>query len=537
MRMEQLSRRPIRARSEAPALASAPPAPASGVGEQEDFRVFLDRYRRTLAELFTDTAASRDIFLRRGLPPAMLRAIRNCKPLSVVIPEEHGGRGRQVHEFLAVLAASSYESLPLSLIMGINGGLFLQPVAKYGSPAIQGPIFRRFMDEGVMGGLMITEPEHGTDALRMQTAAVEEENGYHLRGVKHWAGLTGTADFWLVTARRQDANGRLGRDIEFFVCDVSQEEQRIEVEEYYRNLGLHMISYGRNRIDAHVPHEQRLQPASTGVRMMLDLLHRSRAHFPGMGMGFLKRMLDEATEHCRTRHVGGRSLLEYDQVQDRIARLQASYTACSAMCAYSSEHAGIDRDLFGEGLPANSIKAVVTDMMHDASQSLMQLMGAKGYRLDHIAGRAVVDSRPFQIFEGSNDMLYHQISDSVLKGMRKIKETNVYRYLSDNDLTRRASGYFKDALDFQIDTELPQRKLVELGRMLGRVVSMEFTIELGERGFRGDMISNCLSVLKHDVEGALSSYRSRAMPEVVEDYVVGSSWLNYLRPQVQTQTP
>jgi alkylation response protein AidB-like acyl-CoA dehydrogenase len=37
-------------------------------------------------------------------------------------------------------------------------------------------------------------------------------------------------------------------------------------------------------------------------------------------------------------------------------------------------------------IAANSIKSVVTDYMHEASQSLMQLVGAKGYRLDHIAG-------------------------------------------------------------------------------------------------------------------------------------------------------
>jgi len=532
MRTEQAFRRSQRISGEDTAAVS--PTPSVSAAPDEDFRVFLDRYKRTLSELFTDTAASRDAFLRGGLPPAMLRAIRNCKPLSTVIPQEFGGRGKKVHEFLAMLAASSYESLPLSLIMGINGGLFLQPVSKYGSESIKAPIFRRFMDEGVMGGLMITEPEHGSDALKMQTAAVEHGDHFHLRGTKHWGGLTGSADFWLVTARRQDPSGRLGRDIEFFVCDMSREEQKIEVEEYYRNLGLHMISYGRNRIDAKIPKEQRLEPETTGVRMMLDLLHRSRAHFPGMGMGFLKRMLDEATDHCRTRHVGGRSLFEYDQVQERIARLQASYTACSAMCAYSSEHASVDRNLFDDGLQANSIKAVVTDMMHDASQSLLQLMGAKGYRLDHIAGRAVVDSRPFQIFEGSNDMLYHQISDSVLKSMRKIKETNLYRYLSASDLTGRASEYFKDALNFDVDTDLPQRKLVELGRMLGRVVSMEFTIEMGERGFRNDLVNNCLSVLKQDVEGALSNYRSRSAPNFVEDYVVGSSWLNYLRPEPQT---
>ena len=74
------------------------------------------------------------------------------------------------------------------------------------------------------------------------------------------------------------------------------------------------------------------------------------------------------------------------------------------------------------------------------------------------------------------------------------------------------------------------RKLVDLGKMLSRVISMEMTIELGERGFRSDLIANCLSELKQDVESTLATYRSE-LTSVVEDYVVGSSWLSYIRPQ------
>jgi hypothetical protein len=105
--------------------------------------------------------------------------------------------------------------------------------------------------------------------------------------------------------------------------------------------------------------------------------------------------------------------------------------------------------------------------MQRASQSLLQLKGAMGYRLDDIAGRSLVDSRPFQIFEGSNDILYQQISESILKMMRKSKESNLYRFLNNYDLTSNAAEYFKDVLDFEVDFKMAQRKLVQLGRAIG----------------------------------------------------------------------
>ena len=381
-----------------------------------------------------------------------------------------------------------------------------------------------------MGGLMITEPGHGSDALGMQTRYRSlEGGGYHIKGLKHWAGLTGWADFWLLTARRADADGQLSRDIDFFICDVNDPDQHIEVEEVFENLGLYMIPYGRNRIDVRVPESSRLQPKSTGIKMMLDLLHRSRTQFPGMGMGFLQRILDEAIEHCRSREVGGSPLTSYDQVQARLAKLQASYTICSAMCTYTSEHAGLEHDMSKDAVSANAIKSVVTDLMHDASQSLLQLVGAKGYRLDHVAGRSLVDSRPFQIFEGSNDILYQQISEGVLKFMRKAREKNLLSYLKSYKLTERVADMFKDSLNMNVDLQLSQRKLVDLGRAIGRMVSMDFVVELGERGFRSDLVSNALETMRRDVEMLMTNYRLAADTAVVEDYEAESGWLDYVR--------
>src|SRR5699024_2845907 len=149
------------------------------------------------------------------------------------------------------------------------------------------------------------------------------------------------------------------------------------------SLGLYMIPYGRNKIDIEIPEEYKLEPDSIGIKMMLDILHRSRLEFPGMGMGFLRKMLDEAMEHCRQRFVGGKSLINYDQVKERISRLQSYFTVCSAMCSFTGENVPLSKDVSGMDLTANSIKTVTTDMMQSAAQSLIQLTGAKAYRLDH----------------------------------------------------------------------------------------------------------------------------------------------------------
>src|SRR3546814_6395591 len=66
-----------------------------------------------------------------------------------------------------------------------------------------------------MGGLMITEPAYGSDALNMKTAHRELEDNYRLEGIKHWQGLTGLADYWIIASRGSLPTGELKRDIEF----------------------------------------------------------------------------------------------------------------------------------------------------------------------------------------------------------------------------------------------------------------------------------------------------------------------------------
>ncbi len=488
-----------------------------------DFQKFLKDYKQRLFKIFSDNKDAQENTLARGIEKSTLKEIMDLSPLSAFIPANYGGHGGHTAEALSMLEASSYESLPLSLMMGINGALFLQPIANYAKEEVKRDIFDRVINANKLGGLMITEPDYGSDALKMQTSYQKiNDDMYEVKGTKHWGGLTGMADYWLITARGLNEKGDLGRDISFFIHDTRN--GGIEVEEYYNNLGLYMLPYGKNNIDIKVDESHKLQPKSTGVTMMLDLLHRSRLQFPGMGMGFLRRMMDEAVEHCKNRFVGGQSLFNYDQVKHRLSEIQAYFTVCSAMCNFTSSNVPLEKNTSRMDLEANAIKSVITDFMQRASQSLLQLTGAKGYRLDHIAGRATVDSRPFQIFEGSNDILYQQISESVLKMMRRVKNNNLQDFLLDFHLTSRSSEYFKENLNFELDPKMPQRKLVDLGKVLGRIISMEFTLNLGDQGFNKELIQNAIQTLQDEVNAIIQTYKYGGQADVVEDYKADSSW-------------
>jgi len=486
------------------------------------FPEYLEEFKQSMKRAFHEKDLIDNFCSTRGIPPTVLKELMSANPLALCIPKQYGGFGCSIRENIAFISAASYESLALALTLGINNGLFIQPLSKYGQESTKAKVFKQFLNNSSMGGLMITEPKFGSDALSMLSSFSEKNGIFHLKGTKHWAGLTGMADFWLLTARKKSESGHLLRDIDMFVCDVNAPRQKIVVEEYFENLGLYQIPYGRNIIDVYIPEDQKLIPHTTGIQMLLDLLHRSRFQFPAMGLGFIKRILDEAISHANSRIIGKKSLFDYDQVQNRLSRLQANYTILSAFCLKSSTIAGIENDLSPLGLDANVVKTVTSDLMQESAQSLLQLVGAKGYKINHFAGRSVVDSRPFQIFEGSNDILYHQIADSVLKLMKTAKNKNLYQFLKG--YTSRVADSIHEIVNFEIHLPVSQRKLVDFGKVISRIVSMDHVMYMEEKGFRKDMIENALIVLKHEVSFLMNTYHFTNTANVVADYDEKSYW-------------
>ena len=125
--------------------------------EPVTFSEYLNTFKKKIKSVYNEKNSSEELIRKRGFPPLVLQDIMSTKPLSVGIPKEYGGRGADVKECLGVLGAASYESLPLSLTLGINIALFLEPVAKYAQDSVKENLFSRFLNQQNMEGLMITE--------------------------------------------------------------------------------------------------------------------------------------------------------------------------------------------------------------------------------------------------------------------------------------------------------------------------------------------------------------------------------------------
>jgi hypothetical protein len=139
-----------------------------------------------------------------------------------------------------------------------------------------------------------------------------------------------------------------------------------------------------------------------------------------------------------------------------------------------------------------------------------------------------MDSRPFQIFEGSNDILYAQITEGLMKLMKRVREANVYQFLKSYALTDKAAAYVKELMNFKLDMEMSQRNTVGMGKVIGRIISMNQVLDLAHKGYRQDLIEGAITMLHQDIAMLMAGLTFDDKTQVIEDYQEQSGWIQFV---------
>lgn len=370
----------------------------------------------TIGNSIFSTLPESELLNPAGYPPEFLRAVLRTGALRDLFVAEGSAEGR-----LETVRQCAYVSVEMALSLGIAASLFAHPVSRFAPDLWRRHLEEGFLTGGMLGGMMITEPGCGTDLAACETLCREVDGALEITGVKHWAGLSGLADYWLVLARDvpPDAAHRFP-SLNFYICRADPES--FKLLKRYGSAGLRSIPYGMTRIHAR---EGVMGPLFSGsrterFRRIHGVLQRSRISIAAITCGACERIADDAATHAQTRRVFGKPLGDFGQVQVRLAEIEAARDVSRALLKVACrESAAADADGADvNGRNANVVKVVASDIAFASATSASQLLGGESYRTDTYIGRATADLRPFRIFEGSNDVLCDAIWQAAEKSGR-----------------------------------------------------------------------------------------------------------------------
>ena len=279
----------------------------------------------------------------------------------------------------------------LATLLGVQAGLAMRSIAMFGSEEQKQRWLPRMARMEALGAFALTEPDHGSDSVALETTARREGDEYVIDGAKRWIGNGSLADVVVLWAR-DAADGQ----VKGFLVEGGTEgydARVIEGKGSVRSVWQAHIELRGVRVaaDARLP----------GARSFKDtgkVLAATRLTCAFAALGHAVGAYDAALTYCRERRQFGKPLVSFQIVQERLVKMLADVTAMQLYCLR-----------VGRLGDQNALKDTISGLakMNNTSRArhviaeARDLLGGNGILLENHVIRHMADIEAIHTFEGT----------------------------------------------------------------------------------------------------------------------------------------
>jgi glutaryl-CoA dehydrogenase len=279
----------------------------------------------------------------------------------------------------------------LGTFLGVHSGLAMKSIAMLGSEEHKQRWLAPMARLEKIGAFALTEPDHGSDAVALETTARRDGDGYVIDGAKRWIGNATIADVVVVWAR-SDEDGQ----VKAFLVETSTPGYTASV--IAGKGAARAVWQADVRLDGvRVPAENRL-PGAVSFKDAGRVLTTTRSAVAWAALGHAVAAYDAALTYTRQRTQFGRPLCSFQIVQERLVKMLAEVTAMQLYClqlARLAEAGRLSDTIAGLAKMNNTRKA------RQVIAEARDLLGGNGILLDNHVIRHMSDIEVLHTFEGT----------------------------------------------------------------------------------------------------------------------------------------
>lgn len=281
----------------------------------------------------------------------------------------------------------------LGTFLGVQAGLAMKSIAILGSEEQKQRWLPAMARLEKIGAFALTEPDHGSDSVALETTARRDGDTYVLDGAKRWIGNGTIADVVVVWARGDDG------EVKGFLVETDNPGYRATVIE--GKGAARAVWQADIRLDqARVPAEDRL-PGANSFKDAGRVLVTTRSTVAWGALGHAVSAYDTALTYAKQRHQFGRPLCSFQIVQDRLVKMLAEVTAMQLYCmqvARLAESGRLNDTIAGLAKLNNTRKARLV------IAEARDLLGGNGILLENHVIRHMSDIEILHTYEGTETM-------------------------------------------------------------------------------------------------------------------------------------
>ena len=357
-----------------------------------------ERMIRDTARKFVDEHVKPDIgeHFENGTFPREL--IPKMGDLGFYAPNLEGYGSPNVSETAYGLLMQELEAGDSGLrsMASVQGALVMYPIHAYGSEEQKAEWLPAMGRGEAIGCFGLTEPEHGSNPLAMETYAERDGDGYVLNGAKTWITNSPIADVAVVWARDRSAEDDPVRG---FLVETDRDG--VSTNKISEKLSLRASITGEIGLnDVRVP-EENLLPGVAGMKGPLSCLTQARYGIAWGAVGAARDCFEEARRYAKDRDQFGGPIGRFQLQQRKLAEMGTQITLAQLLAHRLAElkERGEMRPQHVSMAKRNNVRTA-----RDQARIAREMLGGNGITTDYSPMRHMANMETVYTYEGTHDI-------------------------------------------------------------------------------------------------------------------------------------
>lgn len=343
------------------------------------------------------------------IPRELIDKMAELGFLGIAFPEEYGGSGFGEMGYCIMQDEISRGCASTATFVGAHQSIGSTGIYMFGTEEQKQKYLVPLAKGEKIGAFALTEPEAGSDAVRIMTNAKDEGDHYLMNGRKIWITNGSFADIITVLARVEVDGKHQG--VTAFIVESNWDG--FKVGKIENKMGIKGSETAELIFeDVKVPKENVLGRMSRGILHAMDILDVGRLGLGAATLGAAKECIDLSVRFSKERVQFGQRIANFEAIQWMLSEMATDVYAMENMVYKTAWLCDLGKRFSRE---AAMVKLFCSEALDRIVDKAMQIHGGMGYMHEYPIERMYRDSRINRIFEGTNEVQKLVIARDVLK--------------------------------------------------------------------------------------------------------------------------
>ncbi len=346
---------------------------------------------------------------KEHFPIDILKKAGELGLLGVVVPTEYGGSGMGYLEYVTVLTELGKVWGGFGLSVAAHNSLCTGHILQHGSEEQKQKFLPKLASGEHIGAWGLTEPNTGSDAMRMQCTAKKEGNEWVINGMKTWITHALSADVYVILVRTGDLLDSNG--ISAFI--IEKGTPGLSANKITQKVGVRCSETAELYFDnVRIPAGNLIGEEGKGFKQAMKVLDGGRISIAALSLGVAKGAYEASVAYAKEREQFGKSISNFQAIAFKLADMATECEAAELLCMQAADMKNKGMNITKQGAFA---KYYASEIAVKNGNEAMQIMGGNGYTKEYPAEKYLRDARLMVIGEGTSEIQKLVISRELLK--------------------------------------------------------------------------------------------------------------------------